>query len=324
MIDVSIVIVNYKTPELTLNCVASVFAFTKNVSFEVIVVDNNSEDGLAEKIQERFPSVIFKNTNYNAGFSRANNAGAAMASGRFILLLNSDTLLLDDVISQSVSFLEENPSYAAISVNMLNIQGIENFVDPNFNLYGTLKYAFVYPENKLVEYVAKTKIEQLKKSLKNKKEDYLLGAYVLCKKTDFDAIGRMDENLFLYGEDLDLSCKLAKIGHLATLKDLKIIHLEGGSSDKTKDNITFYSNNPQMQLSNLYFIRKWMGSGIFILIMLNYWLFIPIYFIIRLVKALLKFKFEEFKAPLQFSKQTIRWSSYFFSILLQKNNFYKY
>jgi GT2 family glycosyltransferase len=324
MIDVSVIIVNYRTRDLTLDCIRSVYTHTQKCSFEIILVDNNSEDGIEQAIKEQFPEVIFVQTGYNSGFSRANNAGAKKASGTYILLLNSDTLLIEDTISDSKQFMDQHTDHSAIGVNMLNARLKENPVDPNFNLYGTLKYAFVLPDTALVRGYTEKKTEKLKASFVNRQEDYILGAYFFCRLSDFRNLGQMDENLFLYGEDIDLSCKFSTIGQLKTIKHHSIIHLEGGSTKSNNLPVTFFSRSPQMQLSNLYFIRKWFGIWAFLLIMLNYWLFVPVYFGIRLCRAIFKARQQELRAPVQFTRQTIRWSSYFFSILFLKEKFYKY
>ena len=106
--DVSVIIINYKTKKLTVDCIDSVYKNTDQVDFEIILVDNNSKDGTIEYISHQYPSVIIKEMEENVGFGRANNAGAELASGKYLFLLNSDTILLENTIKYFYEFMENN------------------------------------------------------------------------------------------------------------------------------------------------------------------------------------------------------------------------
>ena len=101
---VSIIIVNYNTKQLTLNCLKSIYEYTKDIDFEIIVVDNASSDGSVEAIRESFPIVNVIGSNENLGFGRANNLGAKYAQGKYLFLLNSDTLLIENSIKKLYDF----------------------------------------------------------------------------------------------------------------------------------------------------------------------------------------------------------------------------
>ena len=105
---VSIIIINYKSAELTVDSITSIKKFTKGVSYEVVVVDNDSQDDSEKTIKATHPNIVWVQTGYNAGFSRGNNTGFKAANGDYILLLNADTLLFEDTISLTVKRLEEN------------------------------------------------------------------------------------------------------------------------------------------------------------------------------------------------------------------------
>lgn len=111
--DVSIIIIHYKTLKLTTDCIRSIYEHTKGVSFEIIVVDNDSQDGAGEIITREFSGVQWLNMGYNAGFSRANNAGIRASKGRYYLLLNSDTELIEDTITRCVQRLDAQPETVA-------------------------------------------------------------------------------------------------------------------------------------------------------------------------------------------------------------------
>ena len=103
-VDVSIIIVNWNTRELLRDCVSSIYEDAGNVSFEIIVVDNASVDGSVEMVMQDFPRVLLIENSENRGFAPANNQGMAIAKGRYVLLLKSDTVVLDNAISKTVSF----------------------------------------------------------------------------------------------------------------------------------------------------------------------------------------------------------------------------
>ena len=106
-IELSIIIVNYKTAELTINCIDSIFKNEVGLNFEIIIVDNFSEDNSLEIISKKFKDVICIQMDYNSGFARANNEGIKKSNGKNILFLNSDTTILDDVLSKSIKKYEE-------------------------------------------------------------------------------------------------------------------------------------------------------------------------------------------------------------------------
>ena len=106
--DVSVIIVNYNTVELTKQCILSIYNQTKDVNFEIIVVDNNSEDNSVKIIENNFPQVILINNSDNIGFGRANNLGVEIAKGKYIFFLNSDTILLNNAIKIFVDYMRKN------------------------------------------------------------------------------------------------------------------------------------------------------------------------------------------------------------------------
>ncbi len=117
---VSILIVSWNTREILRDCLRTVYEQTKNVPFEVIVVDNASADGSVEMVRTAFPQAVLRANTTNRGFAAANNQGIEVAQGRYVLLLNSDTLVLDGAIDKMVAFAEERPEAAAVACRVLN------------------------------------------------------------------------------------------------------------------------------------------------------------------------------------------------------------
>ena len=212
--DVSIILVNYKSADLCLQCIDSIHSFTRGITFEVILVDNDSRDQSLEMVKAHYPEVKYLQTGYNSGFSRANNVGAKEATGKYLLILNTDTILVDNVILKSFNHLEKDTSISACSVLMLDKTNVPNYVDPNYNVAGNLQYSFIFPKIEVIKFLTKGSIQNLRKRLGNQEIDFLLGAYIFCRKKDYEAIGGFNEEQFLYGEDMDLSCKLAQQGKL--------------------------------------------------------------------------------------------------------------
>src|SRR5688500_18347804 len=124
--DLSILIVSYNTREETLACLESVYAQTRDVSFEVIVVDNASQNGSAEAIAQKFPEVKLVQPGENIGFARANNVAARHASGEFLLLLNPDTVILNGAIQTAVAFARSHPQAGIVGGKTLYADGSLN------------------------------------------------------------------------------------------------------------------------------------------------------------------------------------------------------
>src|ERR1700741_5349171 len=116
--DLSIIIINYKSTQLVLDCLDSVYQQTHQHSFEIIIVDNDSKDDCKEKVLAKYPAIRWIQMDYNAGFARANNAGFAIAQGEHILLLNADTIILDGAIDKSIVLLQQQKDAAGCGVQL--------------------------------------------------------------------------------------------------------------------------------------------------------------------------------------------------------------
>ena len=120
MLDVSIIIVAWNVRQLLHDCLKSVYDQTESIDFEVIYVDNASEDGSVEMVTEKFPKVKIIENRENKGFIKANNQGIEISKGKYVLLLNSDTIILDDAIAKTFKFAEEHPEAALVGCRVLN------------------------------------------------------------------------------------------------------------------------------------------------------------------------------------------------------------
>lgn len=229
--NISIIIVNYNTQELTLQCLKSIYEQTKNIEFEVIVIDNASSDGSCNAIKNRFPQVILIESQINLGFGRANNLAIECATGKYVFLLNSDTILLNNAIHLFYRYMEENNSdetIGAIGCLLLDINQNPTYSSGEFpTIWSELRYI----NKKITEKFFKKKYTNVlfaKNSYKN--VDFITGADLFIPKSVIDKIGAFDPKFFMYYEETDLQKRMADNGYQRLIiEGPKIIHLEGGS-----------------------------------------------------------------------------------------------
>jgi hypothetical protein len=266
-IDVSIVIVNYKTPDLLKACVQSIFETTKELLYEVIIVDNNSEDESEQIIKSLFPNVIWINSGYNAGFARANNIGIKNASGNYILLLNSDTIVnehtLINTFKDYIALEKSNQKIGFLGCQLIDLNGNIQF-NSRPKVKNLQKILLAHPLVILLFRLFRIKeadqhktfleMEALHKTLHHTK--WLGGTYLFYNKNISHQDGHyLDEDFFMYGEDTEWSLRLLNKGynHFFT-PNASVIHAEGGS---------FKVKAPkwiQISLSEWLFIMKHYGK----------------------------------------------------------------
>lgn len=220
--DVSIIIVNYNTRQLLANCLASIFKETKDVSYEVIVVDNASSDGSRDFICLLYPQVIWINSGENLGFGRANNLGVKNAKGEYLFFLNSDTILLNNAIKVFWEYvhMHANDRLGVIGGWLLDCQKNVN------SSYGFFPNA----KNEIKYLLGRTVIHKDNLTITEKDVDYVIGADMFIKRDLFDQIQGFDDKIFMYYEETDLQLRIARLGLLRRIiPGPQIIHLEGGS-----------------------------------------------------------------------------------------------
>jgi GT2 family glycosyltransferase len=229
--DVSIIIVSYNTRQLLHNCLVSIYQKTKEIEFEVIVCDNGSQDGSLEMVKTKFPQTVLIENNANIGFGAANNRASKIAAGKYLLLLNSDTVLLNNVVWLFYTFAEKNKKallgsflrdeYNNIIHSFENHNGIVytfvRLVYSSFPFF--LKIRRLFKKNHLYEI---SSCEEVK---------YITGADIFIEKNLFYKLDGFDESFFMYFEDDDL-CRRAKLLGYASfvIPCPEIVHLEGKSS----------------------------------------------------------------------------------------------
>ncbi len=280
----SIIIVNYKTPRLLLNCLASVVQFGVQDT-EIIVVDNFSQDDTESLLREHFPGVQFIQMGYNAGFARANNAGIQVAKGEAVLLLNSDTIVQDNAINRClIQFLSSD--YVACGVQLLNADGTPQ-ISGNYAMTGGLNYLLPLPYLgsflKGIANILQVKKPNVPNATRLIEVDWINGAFLMAKKTAIEKAGQLDEDFFLYAEEAEWCSRLKKTGKLCIYGDCHVLHLQGetaneafGSTGKGYFNL-FDKKGLQIMLSNFVRIRKQFGVGWFLFDLWVYLLAIPVF-----------------------------------------------
>ncbi|MFB0945541.1 MAG: glycosyltransferase family 2 protein [Spirosomataceae bacterium] len=328
MPTLSIIIVNYKTPELIAACVASIYEWTENIDFEIIIVNNASKADDEAFLKSKFSEIKWFETGYNAGFGRANNLGMQNAKGEYFLLLNSDTLIIDDSIKQAINRYKSAGNIAAAGAVQLNtdksIKRLSPFYAP------ILRYSWLLFPNKKADAFIEKLIPENKYN--NPEEiDFVPGAFVLLHRDIFKKTDGFDESFFMYGEDVEWSNRLKKFGKTVILQDCKFIHDEWGSSAERKQRqlkeITYFNRfDPQAQLSNLVWIRKQFGVFYYAALMLHYWLWIPLFYLLKIGTNLSKFRnpFQELTAQRKFAQTIGTFSKHFVNILFNQKVFYKF
>jgi GT2 family glycosyltransferase len=255
-VDVSIIIVNWNTKQLLQDCLTSVYERAGEVDYEIIVVDNASTDGSAEMIKIDFRQVILIENTENRGFAAANNQGMAVAKGRYVLLLNSDTVVLDNVIANTVRFADENPQAAVAGCRVLNPDRTLQrtcFMFPsilNMLLSSTYLYK-LFPKNR---FFGREQMTWWDRS-DVRKVDVVTGCFMLVRREAIEQVGVMDERFFMYGEETDWCYRFWKKGWTVMFAPVgQIIHFGGQSTAKRPVAMIV-----QLRLSILKFIRKHYG-----------------------------------------------------------------
>jgi len=256
MVEVSIIIVNWNTQDILRNCLQSIYEQAGGVHFEVIVIDNASTDSSAAIVKKDFPQVILIENSENRGFAAANNQGISIAKSRYILLLNSDMVILDKAIEKTVSFADAHPEAAVTGCRVLNPdQTLQPtcFMFPsilNMLLSSTYLYK-LFPKSRFFGRERMTWWN----SDRDREVDVLKGCFMLVRREAIEQVGMMDERFFMYGEETDWCYRFKQTGWKVMFTPAgEIIHLGGQSTGQISEKMLI-----ELRLSILKFIQKHHG-----------------------------------------------------------------
>ncbi len=207
--DVSIIIINYNTFQLTCNCIESVYKHTKDISFEIILVDNASTEKDPEEFKKFFPEIKLVKSDKNLGFAKGNNLGISVATGEYILLLNSDTELTNNSIHIVKKYLDNNPDIAVASSKLVYPDGkiqhtCQRFPSVKVKLFELLRLQKILPKQISGKFLMGSFFDHESQA----NPDWVWGAFFMFKKTHLDFLEnkKLDDSFFMYGEDM-LWCK---------------------------------------------------------------------------------------------------------------------
>lgn len=258
--DISIIIVNYNTKDLTKQTIQAVIDTTHKAKYEIILVDNASSDGTVDAVREAYQNVkIIANTE-NVGFSKANNIGIKQSKGKHILLLNSDTKVLGECIDKCFAYMEQHKDIGTLGPKINLANGDldhackRGFPTPSASLFYMLKVDKIFPES---EKYGRYKMNYLSNDDINE-VDSLTGAFMMVRKEVVDKIGDLDEEFFMYGEDLDWCYRIKEAGYkVMYYPEAKIIHYKGQSSKKKRTKTIYEFHRAMYLFYNKHFYKKY-------------------------------------------------------------------
>ena len=265
--NLSIIIVNYNVKEFLQNLIHSIYKAAQKISYEIIIVDNASDDGSVEFIKEKFPDIKLIANQKNLGFSKANNIGLAQSKGEYILLLNPDTLVGEDTFEKMISFFKDTAEAGLAGCKILNPDGTlqlacrRSFPGPWTSFCKVTGLSSLFPKSKLFARYNLTYLDENK----TYEVDAISGSFMMFPRKIYDEIGGLDEQFFMYGEDLDFCYRIQKCGKkVYYFHDTQIIHYKGESTKRSSLDETkiFYS---AMHL----FVKKHLSTSFLVEIILR-------------------------------------------------------
>jgi GT2 family glycosyltransferase len=302
IIKISIVILNYNTSKLVDKCLESIKKNMEDLYYEVIVVDNNSDDRTIENLKLKYQNVNFYFREINNGFGSGCNYGFSKSIGKYILFLNPDTYLISNIVKDFYDLLESDNKIGVCSTLLEDGSGNLQYC---FNDFPSIKWELL----ELTGYLSNKKIKNMldyTKKVHNENSyivvDWAIGACLFIRKDVFEKVNGFDENYFLYYEDTDLQKRISEAGYKIVLLNEKRIKHIGKSSigDSIKGDKIYFLN---MHISKLKYFYKFSGfANVFFIRIINI-----IAFSLRLLLTIVKYKSIEFKKNrLQILKNIIK------------------
>jgi GT2 family glycosyltransferase len=333
VVNLSVIIINFKSLDLIRNCLRSIYSSGPSLSFEIIIVNNDDMSGANNPLLTEFPDIRWIDMRYNAGFARANNEGIRQSVAEVVLILNPDTIIpanaLDDTYRQFII-----SEYVGCGVQLLNEDSSPQ-ISGNYFVKGGLNYLLPLPYTgkfiKAMGNLFSVKAPHVANSDALIEVDWVNGAFLMVKQSAIKKAGLMDEDFFLYAEEAEWCARLKKIGKLCIYGNVKVFHLQGISSNEAFSSAgkgyynLFDKKGKQIILSNLVRIRKQYGIFWFLFDVCIYSLTIPVLFVGILISYLLpkSSRTYNFSDLAGFARNMIYMWSKVPRILLNRPYFYK-
>ncbi|MCK9206224.1 MAG: glycosyltransferase family 2 protein [Salinivirgaceae bacterium] len=255
----TVVIVNYNVKYFLEQCLHSVYKALHQIEAEVFVVDNNSVDGSCAMVRQKFPQAILIENKENLGFSKANNQAIRLSKGQYVLLLNPDTVVEEDTFTKVIDFMDTHPKAGGLGVKMIDGKGIflpeskRGLPTPMVAFYKIFGLSRLFPRSKTfaryhLGYMSNHEIHEI---------EVLAGAFMLMRKETLDKVGLLDEDYFMYGEDIDLSYRITLGGYKNYyFPETTIIHYKGESTKKGSINYVKVFYNAMIIFARKHFSTK--------------------------------------------------------------------
>ncbi len=258
--DLSVIIVSYNTKDLLRQTIQSVIDTTHKIDYEIIVSDNDSSDGSPLMVEEEFKGVRLIRTGANLGFSKGNNIAIKEAKGRYILLLNSDTVVKGNCLDKCLGYMDKHNDIGALGCKILLPSGDldhackRGFPTPEASLYYMLGMDKRYPANKKygayrASHLGQDEVGEL---------DALMGAFMILPRHVIDEVGDLDETFFMYGEDLDWCYRIKEAGYkIIYYPKAYIVHHKGASSKKKRVKTIYEFHRAMILFYNKHYRKKY-------------------------------------------------------------------
>ncbi len=257
--DLSVIIVSYNVRDFLKQCLVSVHNSMEDIDYEVFVVDNKSNDGSYDMVKTEFPRVLLTGNSVNRGFSAANNQAIQKASGRYILLLNPDTIVNKNALRSCISFMDKHPDAGAVGVRMINGEGRflpesrRALPSPRTAFFKMTGMAWLFPKSGLFNRYYLGHLDEMAAS----QSEVVAGAFMFLRSEAVRKTGLLDEDFFMFGEDIDYSYRLIKSGYNNYYyPEAEIVHFKGESTKKENIRAVRY-----FYKAMLIYVRKHYSGG---------------------------------------------------------------
>ena len=235
--DLSIIIINYNVKEFLQNLLHSIEKASANINKEIIIVDNASDDGSVELIKQRFPSCKLISNDKNLGFGKANNQALKIATGKYFLLINPDSIVSEDTFDKMIAFFKKNSEAGLAGCKILNPDGTlqlacrRSYPGPWTSFCKVTGLSNLFPGSKIFARYNLTYLDENK----TYEVDAISGSFMMMRKEVYDKVGGFDEEFFMYGEDLDLCYRIKSAGYkVFYVHRTQVIHYKGESTKRSR------------------------------------------------------------------------------------------
>ena len=268
--DLSCIIVNYQQSESLKGCLNSIYQTIQEIDFEVIIIDNSQEDLGLQSLKENYPKVQIVYNPTNVGFSKANNQAAKIARGKFLFILNPDTILKEQAINSMFKHIRSNLEIGVLGPKVLNPDGSLQYSCRRyptlwtglFNRYSI--FSRLFPQNRFTRRYLMLDFEHNETS----PVDWLSGCCLMIPKSVFEEVNGFDENYFLFNEDIDLCRMLNQSGKkVIYFPEAKVIHKVSTSNSKTTSRVII-----QRHLGMMYYFKKHHSKNLLIRGIVNFFI----------------------------------------------------